>query len=184
MTAREGFGGWEASAIVGDAPCGFVPIDWLKEDVDASSDPVASGVTLTVEVRYFPSGRMPWALIGGQFEPSSDGPVEFVVGHSGETKVGEARSCQGPLGRRLVPALPLEFARGAISGFGRCSAPLPPGCLSVTAGGYDEVESSFWIFESAACLLRSLFSTALRGDGVTDDVLYVGLQQCAAMARQ
>jgi hypothetical protein len=51
--------------MVGDAPCGFVPIDWLKDDVEASSDPVVSGITLTVEVQYFPSGRMPWALPHG-----------------------------------------------------------------------------------------------------------------------
>ena len=169
--------------MVGDAPCGFVPIDWLKDDVEASSDPVVSGITLTVEVRYFPSGRMPWALLGARFDPSPGRVVEFEVGHTGQSPMGSAPSCQGPLGRPLVPALPLEVARGAMAGLIGCNEPLPPGRLTVVAGGYDEVDSSFYIFERAAYLLRLLLPAALSRDGVTKEVFDAALQQCVDSGR-
>jgi hypothetical protein len=79
-----------------------------------------------------------------------------------------------------VAGLALEFARGAISGLARCSAALPPGYLTVAAGAYDEVDSSFRSFEYAAWLLRSVFSATLMREPVTTDSLDAALQQCTA----
>jgi hypothetical protein len=57
---------------------------------------------------------------------------------------------------------------------------LPPGRLTVFAGGYDEVESSFASFRDAACLLRLILPAALSEEGVTKQALFAALDSFAS----
>ena len=126
---------------------------------------------------------MPWALLGARFEGSMGEILQVEVGHTADWKPGAEPSCQGPLGRPLVPALPLELARGAVAGLTTCDEPLPLGRVTVAAAGYDDVDSSFHSFDQAAYILRLLLPIPIRGDTLTKAALQAAIERCASAGR-
>jgi hypothetical protein len=64
-----------------------------------------------------------------------------------------------------------------MAGLVACDSSLPSGRLTVSAGGYDRVDSSFYIFDRAARLVRALLAEALLSKPVTDEAVIEALER-------
>ena len=177
MTLDAVLGSWRVAAVVGERLCPVQASGELSQTVEAGPATSASPVVVTVEVRQATSGVMPWALIGAEFEPASDGIVSVRVPHSGELRAGAARTCVGPLGRALAAGVPLEFAEAALEGIVRESGVLPAGSLRVSAGGYDDADSSDRSFGCAGGVLVHAIAAASTGN-LTTATLAAAIQHC------
>lgn len=124
---------------------------WLRLSARAASASASASASVTVEVLRSGSGVAPRALVGGTFQPQGSGLV-IEVGSTGGLTEGAPRACESSFDRPLVVGLPEEFAQAALDGLARVvdALTLPPGVLTICAGGYDEVDSSPLAFERAA----------------------------------
>jgi hypothetical protein len=114
---------WKA-AIEGAARCQFEPQGWLTGYTEAVVQRAQSEAVAMVEVRYFPSGRMPRALLGGIYRASDTAGVDLAIGHTGRF-APNGLTCEGLLGEETLVGLPIEFAEAALHGFVQNDAQLP-----------------------------------------------------------
>ncbi|HEX5496436.1 MAG TPA: hypothetical protein VFX70_17890 [Mycobacteriales bacterium] len=134
------------------------------------SRPAAEGVgrpvRMLVEVLRRFGGHVPRALLGGEFLPAGrDHSATIEVGYVAGAGESAVASCPSRLWNRpFCAGLPEEFASAVLDGLVDTGARLPPGVLRVDRAGFDEVESSAWVFGLAAnvlgCGLVAMFTDA------------------------
>jgi hypothetical protein len=153
-------GPWRA-AVVGSADtCRLDPSGTFDDLEQALDPPLVDERSATVEIRRAAGGHWPWALLGAAHRPAPGKELRYQVAHTGELGSDLVESCVGLFGRELKVGLPSEFALAALDGLVRFSgAPIRPGHVVVVSGGYDDVDSSSYIFERAAGLLKWVLLT-------------------------
>jgi hypothetical protein len=130
-----------------------------------ASRPASTTATVSVralvEVQRRFGGLAPRALIGGEYRCDGSGECAIDVGYSADAGP-EVKSCASRLWRRpFSVGLTDEFARGVLAGLIKEETSLPAGVLCIDRAGYDEVESSAFIFEQAAQMLRCVLMAML-----------------------
>jgi hypothetical protein len=137
----------------------FPTSEWMTAKTEPAS-PITTGMrtqrSAVVEVFRDLSGITPRALMGGSFE-AGGAETLIRVASMGEIPYGQVADFPSSLSRQpFVRGLSSEFAsyglRGLVEEF--VASPMPPGVVSVTAGGYDELNSGSLAFRAAAALLR------------------------------
>lgn len=173
MTAVEAVRGpWRAALVGSIDECGYEPLEELSEDEPAFVAAHISARSTVVEIRRAGGGIMPWALVGAIYRPGAGDTLRFEVPHSGELSMVSASTCTGPLGRPLKAGLPIEFAQAVLDGLIRYEpASNRPGQLRVVSAGYDDAESSAYVFERAAALLKWVLLAEFQGAGPTAEDL-------------
>jgi hypothetical protein len=125
---------------------------------------VVSGgaVRVLVEVQRRFSGHSPRALLGARYEPGEGGATMFEVGF-GVMAVDHETACPSRLHKRpYLPGLPEEFSAAVLDGLAHGGAELPAGTVTVDRAGFDEVESSTFVFRQAAQVLRCALAASSR----------------------
>jgi hypothetical protein len=132
----------------------FSPIGWIEEQFAAASQSNGVERRATVEVFWAVSGVLPRALMGGSFTPGGE-TIRIRIGTLGPVPSGQQAQRQSTLFTPLVNGLSDEFASAALKGLRSALVrhPFPPGVISVSAGAYDESNSSELGFGRAAELL-------------------------------
>lgn len=148
----------------------FKPAGWLEREHSTNRRFPRPPVHATVEIRgsVSPIGRQ--ALVGGSFAPD-DGPLLRVrIAHSGQCERMKPIPCNGLLGRPLLLGLPEEFASGVEATLTSNPHGIHAGCLTVSAGAYDDVSSSQVSFGLATELLKWILLTRNPAAVTADDL--------------
>jgi hypothetical protein len=123
--------------------------------------PSSGAVRVLVEVQRRFGGHSPRALLGARYEPGEGGVTTFGVGF-GVIAVDNETACPSRLNKRpYLPGLPEEFSAAVLDGLAQELADLPAGTVVVDRAGFDEVESSTFVFRQAAQVLRCAFAAKL-----------------------
>lgn len=110
-------------------------------------------VSATVEIRSVSPVRSQ-ALVGGSFAADEGSVLRLGIAHSGPWERIRKLPCNGLLGRPLMLGLPEEFASGVEATLTSDPRGIDAGCLTVSAGAYDDVSSSQVSFGLATELLK------------------------------
>jgi hypothetical protein len=148
----------------------FEPAGWLEREHPTNRRFPRPQVCATVEIRgsVSPVGRQ--ALVGGSFAPDDGSALRVRIAHSGQCERIERIPCTGLLGRPLRLGLPEEFASGVEATLMSDPHGIQAGCLTVSAGAYDDVGSSQVSFSLAAELLKWLLLTRDPGAVTADEL--------------
>ena len=157
-------GRWRASVETDQPQASYDVKGWLTwDDPEPRRCPDFPVLRAVLELRRTPRSVSSAALGGGELR-HADGLHFYVAQPSERMTVGARASCPSSLSKPLVPGLTRELAQAVLDGLVR--VPVTPqhcGQLTVDRAGYDEVESSPFVFERAAGLLRGVLVARARG---------------------
>jgi hypothetical protein len=157
---------WKVSVRGIDPSATFAPTSTLRRSLVLNSDRETSAEVLSVMVEVFRSGSgiLPRALIGGTFEPGGSDLITEVWA-SGPITLNAPRTCESTLAGPLVPGLPDEFAEVCVDAVLDASQGLCNGKLTISVGGFDEMNSSPIAFRHASEALALVVKAHLFSNG-------------------
>ena len=165
MGLTAAYDSWRVAVSDENATAVYEIQDWLElsqRGTGAARQPAQARAV--VEVHKFTGGKSQRAMIGGDIRLGGPAARTIRVGQSSGLTLGAAATCHSELARPLVPGLPPEFARAALSGIFRVHADWSPALLiTVDRAAYDEVDSSEFAFEFAGRLLLATLLQAIAG---------------------
>jgi hypothetical protein len=147
---------------------GLVALDFVEAGTLRASRPAPQtpgrSVRVLVEVQRRFGGHAPRALLGAEFLPAPSTDIVFQVGYVAESDDSAAAFPGRLFEWPFAVGLPEEFAPAVLDALLADGAAWPAGVLRVDRAGYDEIESSAWVFGQAAGVLARALAAMLRGE--------------------